>query len=335
MKYELLPIDKLQLDKDNPRIRYLLQYYGDNITSEAISLALSYSANGNSSTSITALKESIKVNKGIIQPILVNKDSSGVYTVIEGNTRLQIYKEFHEQDPDGPWNEIMSIVYDNLPVNKIHAIRLQCHLVGVRDWDPFSKAKYLNQLSNVDHLPMSEIISYCGGKTNEVRGLIRAYNDMIQYYEPIVTKAGQIFDPQQFSKFQELEKKRVIDSILNHQYTKSDFAKWVVDGNIDTAQNVRRLPQILDCEPARKEFFKTNITEATKYLHSDIKDLKKLEDVSMYDLAAVLMVKLRNITLKETQKLKSNSDYFNQRNCLEELKSELDGVINSIEDDDE
>lgn len=229
----------------------------------------------------------------------------------------------------------MSIVYDDLPVNEIHAIRLQCHLVGVRDWDPFSKAKYLNQLSNVDHLPLSEIISYCGGKTSEVNSLIRAYKDMIQFYEPVVTKSGQNFDPQQFSKFQELEKKSVIDALIANKYTKTDFAKWVVEEHIDTAQNVRKLPQILNCEPARKEFLKTNITEATKYLHSNIKDLKKLEEASMYDLASVLTMKLRKITLAETKKLKYDSDYYDRKICLEELQSELDNVITTIEDDNE
>lgn len=300
MEYKLLPVDQVQLDKDNPRIKHYIEMYGDeNLTSEAISLALSLDDNG-SGSSIGALKESIKSNRGIIQPILVNKTPDGKYIVIEGNTRVQIYREFEKNDPKGPWKNIISIVYDNLPDNQIHAIRLQCHLVGARDWDPFSKAKYLNQLSNVEHLPLSEIVSYCGGKSGEVKRLIDAYTDMIKFYRPLAKAKGEIFDPKEFSKFSELQNKRITDSLVLHGYTKSDFAEWVLDGHIDNAQNVRKIPQILNHNTAREVFLKSTITEAAKYIHDTSEDLKKLEGFSMYDLAITVTKKIRDITFKET-----------------------------------
>ena len=150
MEYMKLPIDQVKLDLENPRIKQWLEIYGDDITSEGIALALSASSGTSSTSTYSALKESIKVNKGIINPIIVNRNADGTLVVIEGNTRLQIYKEFAEVDPEGLWKEIIAIVYDALPVEQIHAIRLQTHLVGPREWDPFSKAKYLNQLSNID-----------------------------------------------------------------------------------------------------------------------------------------------------------------------------------------
>jgi hypothetical protein len=331
MEYKLLPVDQVQLDKDNPRIKHYIEMYGDeNLTSEAISLALSLDDNGKGS-SIGALKESIKSNKGIIQPILVNKTFDGKYVVIEGNTRVQIYREFGKNDPNGPWKKIISIVYDNLPINQIHAIRLQCHLVGARDWDPFSKAKYLNQLSNVEHLPLSEIVSYCGGKTNEVSRLIKAYQDMIQFYGPLAKEKGEVFDPKEFSKFSELQNKRIVDSLILHGYTKSDFAEWVLDGNIDNAQNVRKIPQILNNDIARNVFLKSNITDASKYIHDTSENLKKLEGFSMYDLAKAVTKKMREISFKEVERLQDNPDYENKKEILNDMKFELDHLIESIE----
>lgn len=331
MDYQLLPIDWIKLDKDNPRIKQYIEMYGDNVTSEGIALALSFSAGQNSHSSYEALKESIRVNKGIIQPILVNKTADDRYIVIEGNTRVQIYREFLKRDSQGPWNKIIAIVYDNLPVSKIHAIRLQCHLVGARDWDPYSKAKYLHQLSNIDHLPINEIVSYCGGKGSEINKLINAYCDMKEYYEPIAIKIGEDLDPREFSKFSELQNKVIIDSLILHQYTKADFAKWVVNGNIDTAQNVRKLPQILNNEIAHKEFLKTNISEAVKYLHANKNDLKQLESVSMYDLAYVLTNKIRNITFKETKSLKYDPEYNERKSILEDLQDILNETLKDIE----
>ena len=141
MQYMTIPIDQIELDLENPRIKQWLEIYGDNITSEGIALALSASNGTTSTSTYSTLKESIKVNKGIINPIIVNRNADGRLVVIEGNTRLQIYKEFAEADPEGPWKEIIAIVYDALPIEQVHAIRLQTHLVGPREWDPFSKAK--------------------------------------------------------------------------------------------------------------------------------------------------------------------------------------------------
>ena len=36
--------------------------------------------------------------------------------VIEGNTRVQIYKEFLKKEPDGPWNKILALVHEDLPI---------------------------------------------------------------------------------------------------------------------------------------------------------------------------------------------------------------------------
>ena len=93
MEYMKLPIDQVGLDLENPRIKQWLEIYGDDITSEGIALALSASSGTSSTSTYSALKESIKVNKGIINPIIVNRNADGKLVVIEGNTRLQIYKD--------------------------------------------------------------------------------------------------------------------------------------------------------------------------------------------------------------------------------------------------
>ena len=112
-KYQELRINQLDLDIQNPRISQYLDMYGGNITAEGIALALSGSAS-EGSTSFSALRESIRVNRGIIHPIIVNHTSDGKYTVIEGNTRLQIYRDFFTRTNDSIWETIRCIVYENL-----------------------------------------------------------------------------------------------------------------------------------------------------------------------------------------------------------------------------
>lgn len=329
MEYKTLPIESVELDFENPRIKQYIEMYADNITSEGISLALS----GGDSNSYSALKESIKTNKGLVTPIIVNQTDDGKMVVIEGNTRLQIYKEFAVSDPNGPWKEIIAIVHKNLSDIEIHSIRLQTHLVGPRDWDPYSKAKYLHYLSDELKLPMELIISYCGGKGSEIRKLIDAYVDMERFYRPLMIESGQDPDPRDFSKFSELQNRSIVESLIVHHYEKKDFAQWVVDGRVDKAQSVRRIPAILANSLAKEEFFKSNITEAEKYLNADEKSSRILESLSMDDLVVELVNRLRKIGLKDCTRLRDDERYKEKKLNFLNLKSEVDDVVEFIDVD--
>lgn len=331
MEYQKLSINDVELDFNNPRIKQWIEIYGEDVTSEGIALALSASSGDGGSSTYDSLKESIRVNKGIINPIIVNREADGKLIVIEGNTRVQIYKEFAEVDPEGPWNEIIAIVYDCLPAEQIHAIRLQTHLVGPRDWDPFSKAKYLNQLSNIDKLPMETIISFCGGKGPEIRKLIDAYVDMTTHYFKIAEENGMDPDPREFSKFAELQNRRIRESLVAHNYSKDDFSKWVVDGNIDNAQNVRKLPQVLAHKKAHQEFLKTNITEAIKYVNVSEKNAKLLENATLHEVALELTKRIRDIEYKEVKALRNDPRYEDYKADLLVLYDELSTLIEDIE----
>lgn len=226
-------------------------------------------------------------------------------------------------------------MYDALPVEQIHAIRLQTHLVGPREWDPFSKAKYLNQLSNIDKLPMAMIISFCGGKSAEIRKLIDAYTDMTKYYFKKADEAGIDPDPREFSKFAELQNRSIKEALAVHHFTEEDFATWVIDGNIDNAQNVRKIPAILANSTARAVFLKSTISEAVKYLNSPQKGTVDLSSVSLYELAAELTNRLRTIEYKEVKALTNDPRYEERKNDLRVLLDELSDLINDIEEDSE
>ena len=73
MEYQHIPIDDITLDKENPRIRYYIEMYGDKLSSERIANALS-DEGSSTKTSYDALKESIRVNRGIINPYKLRND---------------------------------------------------------------------------------------------------------------------------------------------------------------------------------------------------------------------------------------------------------------------
>ncbi|MBR0340890.1 MAG: ParB N-terminal domain-containing protein [Oscillospiraceae bacterium] len=261
--YVELPVDLIKLDVNNPRIARGLSYYSD-INSDLMALLL-----GSTAESCASLRESIRENGGIIHPIVVNREEDGSYVVIEGNTRLQIYRDFIKNGESGNWTTIKAIVYDNLPENDKHAIRLQAHLVGPREWDPYSKALYLHHLAFDEHMPMNMLVSFCGGtsKASEIKNMIAAYNDMEQYYRPLCNDDSQ-FDIKKFHGFVELQNRNITDCLVANGFTKTDFSQWMIDERFSTLQDVRRLPEIFRSKKAKETFFVENTREAKKYWQS-------------------------------------------------------------------
>ena len=325
-RYMELDINVVELDSENPRIKVFLDNF-KNPTAADIALALNGASN-DGPTSINSLKESIRVNGGIINPIIVNyKSAENKYVAIEGNTRLQIYKEFASAEPDSnKWKRIRSVVYTDLKDDDIHSIRLQSHLVGPRDWEPYSKAKYLDYLWTKEKLPINTIISFCGGKKSEIFKLVYAYRDMQEYYVKKIDESdGEYeFDARDFSKYSELQNKGIIDALLHNGFNKEDFTNWVLERHIDTAQNVRQLPLILKDKAAREEFLKTNITKAmTKLNIQTAASNIDLTTIDYLDLCKALRIKLDSIQYKDVVKIWSEEG--------QEVRSALLGVVDSID----
>ena len=330
-KYVELPIDLIELDKSNPRIaNYLATHDEKDITSELMALLL-----GTTSDSCASLRQSIEANYGIIHPIVVNKRSDGSYVVIEGNTRLQIYKDFRKENKPGNWDTIRCLVYEDIDSEEMHKIRLQAHLVGPREWDPYSKAKYLNYLANVEHMPMASLISFCGGnsKASEIKNMISAFNDMEKYYRPLCDDDTQ-FDIKKFHGFVELQRSSVIESLTLNGYTKTDFSQWMIDEKFSILQDVRRIPEILKSKKATEVFLKSDTASAKKVLAVEELTSDKLKVIPYELLAKELSKRMQTILLAEIHHLRSDSDYADKLNSLINVYEDVKFVLDEVTGED-
>lgn len=336
MRYEELPIEIVELDIDNPRIKQFLSIYVGEITSENISSALNGGVDPASNTKYVALKDSIKNNGGIFTPIIVNHiTSSNRYIVIEGNTRLKFYQEFYAKDHDEKWAKIMSIVYDDMSDDEIHAIRLQAHMVGARDWDAFSKAKYLDYLYNTEKKSMEYLKVFCGGQEGYIRTLISGYNDMYEFYAKPLEDEGEQPNPRLFSYFVEAQKNGCKEALKLHGYDMHDFTKWVVNEKIERAEHVRKIAKILGEEEARHAFIKGTTEDAIKKLDSKEIDQKKLEKADLYKMIHEITLKIRNIKHSEVVNLKHNPKYSDRKSELIDLEYELKELLFELGVDEE
>src|ERR1700689_55384 len=119
-RIESLEIDSLDLDTENPRIRKWVEQYGNNPTFDQMLLALgagSSDPEGGGTVTFQSLKESIRAQGGIPTPIIVKPLADGRFRVIEGNTRVAIFRSFREDKIPGQWDRIPALVYDELDAN--------------------------------------------------------------------------------------------------------------------------------------------------------------------------------------------------------------------------
>ena len=330
MDVKLIPVDQVELDLSNPRIARVMEMYEpEQISSDHIALALGVgdSQEGETYASYSSLKQSICTHGGIIQPIIVNRLADGRLIVVEGNTRLQIYREFLRDKVPGQWDKIPSVIHNNLDAKSIDAIRLQAHLVGPRPWDPYSKARYLNLLRNSSHMTFEQIVEFCGGRRRQVAEYIEAFNDMETCYRPSLSPSGS-FDPTRFSSFVELQRPNVQGALLVARFTKKDFAKWVVDGLIGRQENVRKLPRIFDNPKAREVFLEDGAEEAMKILEVPQADTN-LAGATLAQLAQELQRRLARLELREFRRMKEDPQ-DESREALIDAKGQLDEIVAMI-----
>ncbi len=332
-RYQMLPVKEINLDFENPRIKRYIEMYPGDVQLDQILLALGAGApdEGEGATTFNSLQQSIRTHGGIIHPILVNEQEDGNLVVIEGNTRVAIYLKFLQRGYKGEWNMIPAMVYKNLDKADIDRIRLQSHLVGPRQWDPYSKAKYLHHLRNSEHLTWDQVVDFSGGRKKEAQDYVGAYEDMEEYYRPKLGSDGQ-FDPTRFSAFVELQNPRIQSAIRNAGFDRYDFAEWVITQLIYPLHTVRKLPQILADEQARKTFLSDGARDAIRLIDAPTPD-SSLSSLSLESLASEISSRIRLILFTEVTQLQEERDGPRVLALLE-AKEELEVLCRVITEDD-
>lgn len=325
LQIQYLPVARIILDQRNPRVAPALESIEGEPPQNFIELALGQFApdddDKEASTTFSSLKASIRAYKGLINPIVVTPREDSTYVVIEGNTRVSIYRQLAEENALGSWETIPAIVRPDIEENGEHAIRLQAHLVGPRQWRPYAKAKYLHSLYSEQKLSINEILDYCGGtaRNREIVEYIEAYKDMQHHYMPLIGQNQP--DYSRFSAFVELQKPKVKESIVKAGFTTDDFAKWVNDSKISPLNTVRQLPRILGNPEAKKKFLSQNAREAMKVLEQPNSNAA-IKEATIDQLANALASKIRSLNYPDVKSLREDNGLPRAQalsDCYEEL----------------
>lgn len=127
---------------------------------------------------VKQLKESIKSNGGLIDPVIVR---DGDFVVLEGNSRLAAYRLLAREDPV-QWGKIKcKILPKDISDSAIFALLGQYHIIGRKDWDPYEQANYLYRRKKQTRLPIEYMADELGISRQKATSMINVIEFMIAH----------------------------------------------------------------------------------------------------------------------------------------------------------
>lgn len=279
IKRSKIPLLKVILDIENPRIQYFLDTrLNDNVTQDKIKFAL---AEGNDQ--YEKLKEHIERNGGIYDPVWVVPQGE-YFVVIEGNTRSYIYEELSEKYVnEEKWKAIDAYVLPHkIDRSAINFIRLEKHLFGPTPWDAYEKARELYRLNTQEDYSLKRLEQLTKLKSADIRNNIQAYMDMEEQYLPKYNKPAERL---KFSYFVEFRKNKDLKRFVKDgKVSLLDFCDWVGEGKFRRGEDIRKLPAVLKDEQSKEALVDDNFQAALDQLEqknpaAKSKLFEKIEDI--------------------------------------------------------
>lgn len=265
VEIQAVDIDKLVLDEENPRIGF----YMDNLrmdTEEVSQEDLQFALTTGLRDEYHQLKKAIETNEGLIHEISIYPIGDDIFKVIDGNTRVLIYRDLRKKYPQKEtWRRIRSRIFPaDISDKTINMIRLNAHLRGVNDWQTYERARLLYILWEHKGYPEEELKNATKLSLAEIRKWREAYKNMNEQFMPLFGD-----DPEQlmkFSYFVEYENKKIKDSMRRYGLTIRDFCNWVGTGEIRRAMDVRHLQKIFENDHVSSILKENGFAEAEREL---------------------------------------------------------------------
>lgn len=289
---EDVPVDKLRLDPENPRLHYIVKSLLAGERNDEKLHEILWSRD-----SIKSLAKSIHQNGGVMEPIVVLGD----YRVVEGNCRTVCSRELVKMYPhDARFRRIPANVLLEATQGQVDVMLVELHAAGKIQWDAYEQARMIAHLNKHHGKTWDWLAAHVRMARNKLAQLIFAYNLTDEYLQanpdPVNVK--------KYSLFAEAAKKKEIkERIQEDNRFKASFFAWIRDGKLTDNKQVRRLPAILGNEAAREALERQGFAEAYKVLVKDKPSMTSDLFAAIEDTTA----RLRSAPFDEIQDLKAGN----------------------------
>jgi hypothetical protein len=254
IKHARIAIEKIDFDPTNPRLRYLKELYPDKTSLQLIF---------ENESDTAYLKKDIK-EKGVIDPIYVVEDGKR-YRVIEGNRRTACVLELHREEPESVMFFTMParVLPDSIADDQTALLMASFHVAGKVKWAPHEKAGHIYHMLKVLHIPEAEMSNTLHMGVPAIKRSAESFAILEEVYKRI--DGGKYADKAagKWSFFdQMLRLKPLREKHKDNPEWAAEFCRWVGEGRIPRAEDVRYLPDILSKAKARHYFENEKADEA-------------------------------------------------------------------------
>ena len=288
LRNDYLSIDTLKFLKDNPRVYACTHGHPDfdkRIEGEQQDIIFESLLQ---EQSVKSLVPDIKRHGGLMEPILVRLDTM---EVIEGNSRLAVYRELNKNTEDDEWELIPCNIVSRLTDEQQAAFLNQIHVKGKTQWSAYEKANFA-YVRKEQGWSVKEIARLFGESEATIRTRVKVIKTM---------KDNTDSQRSHFSYYDVIVRDQEISTEMGRQDDLRDFLlKKIKDQGLDredsdfTALELRKkLPVILKKPKELKKYIcgRTDLDEAyqsAKISHVEEKVKKArglIEDVSKQDVS--------------------------------------------------
>ena len=175
--FAAVPIDELRFLPDNPRV-YAVTHgqtdFDDLSPEQQQDLIFEKLC---AEPSVRNLKNDVRRHRGLLEPILVRLDTNHV---VEGNSRLAVYRLLHQEEADGPWETIPCRLISRLTEEEQAAYLSQIHVTGKTEWAAYEKANFAHRCHREKDWPVERIAELIGESKAAIRQKISVIKMMAE-----------------------------------------------------------------------------------------------------------------------------------------------------------
>ena len=272
--------------------------------------------------SVSNLIPEIKRHGGLMESILIRHDTM---EVIEGNSRLAVYRKLYKDTGNDDWGLIPCDVVSSLTDKQQATLLNQIHVKGKTNWSAYEKANFA-YVRKSHGWSLQDISKLFGESNGTIRRRVKAIEMM---------KENDDKNHQNFSYYEVLcnnkDIQRKMEEVDGYEDLLSDIKRGTKNGVSDyfSAQDLRKqLPVILKKPKVLKQYVAKKITLDEAFQRAKISHIEEnvrqayslLEDVSKAKVQELEQNRF-NAFKQDVKKL------IRQTNRIKDMMNEVDGHV--------
>lgn len=309
--YDEIEIDQLKFLPDNPRVSVAIRKIKnfDKLIDEEMQDCIYKHLLKESS--VKNLIPEIVRDGGLQEPIIIRHDTN---QVIEGNSRLAVYKKLWEETREEQWRRIRCIIVSKFTSEQQIRLLGQAHLRGKTEWSPYAKALLCFHWIIERKMNVKELEEISGLTVDTINKNIKIIQLMSENKDDKLSN---------FSYYEVLVRARAISSAVeqNIDLKKTLFSQ--IKAEDFTAQEMRdHLPFVIKKSRILKKYLKGKINLEDAFDLAKISSIEKhLKDIEN---------KLDNINKNDINNLENNEIRSIQQ-IIRKIKRHINRISDMIE----